>query len=301
MHWQVRSDGYRYGFQGQEMDNEVKGEGNSYDFGARLFDSRVGRWLSRDPLEGKYPSLSPYNFVANTPLIAIDPNGKEIIEVIASDEYDGSLKFLNAAFRSMSKNKNTDENKTLVIANQNNFYSEKALKSINRKAKKYGYEVMVVTKQEELVDYFNLDNEGNVHGESRQSDKISSLTIYSHGTPGAIQMNYGPESKDNWNIDQSFVDKIRQPETVFSEDASVTSFACRTGAGVNHPKKGPDTDKSLLYNYAFQREYNGTSSSLAQYMANSWGVPVRSEEHTSELQSRPHLVCRLLLEKKNKK
>src|SRR5690554_7791331 len=28
-------------------------------------------------------------------------------------------------------------------------------------------------------------------------------------------------------------------------------------------------------------------------------MPVRSEEHTSELQSRPHLVCRLLLEKKN--
>src|SRR5690554_263249 len=30
-------------------------------------------------------------------------------------------------------------------------------------------------------------------------------------------------------------------------------------------------------------------------------VDVRSEEHTSELQSRPHLVCRLLLEKKKKK
>src|SRR3989442_7344261 len=28
------------------------------------------------------------------------------------------------------------------------------------------------------------------------------------------------------------------------------------------------------------------------------GLPLRSEEHTSELQSRPHLVCRLLLEKK---
>src|SRR5690554_7752253 len=27
-------------------------------------------------------------------------------------------------------------------------------------------------------------------------------------------------------------------------------------------------------------------------------MPIRSEEHTSELQSRPHLVCRLLLEKK---
>src|SRR3712207_8202275 len=30
------------------------------------------------------------------------------------------------------------------------------------------------------------------------------------------------------------------------------------------------------------------------------GVAVRSEEHTSELQSRQYLVCRLLLEKKNK-
>src|SRR5690554_7124843 len=37
-------------------------------------------------------------------------------------------------------------------------------------------------------------------------------------------------------------------------------------------------------------------------MRNAEGLPVsffRSEEHTSELQSRPHLVCRLLLEKKN--
>src|SRR5439155_6324556 len=35
----------------------------------------------------------------------------------------------------------------------------------------------------------------------------------------------------------------------------------------------------------------------------AWGCPAmyRSEEHTSELQSRGHLVCRLLLEKKKKK
>src|SRR5438445_5242317 len=33
----------------------------------------------------------------------------------------------------------------------------------------------------------------------------------------------------------------------------------------------------------------------------SFGVPTRSEEHTSELQSRQYLVCRLLLEKKKKR
>src|SRR5690554_7645243 len=36
----------------------------------------------------------------------------------------------------------------------------------------------------------------------------------------------------------------------------------------------------------------------ANYKLGAWML--RSEEHTSELQSRPHLVCRLLLEKKKK-
>src|SRR5690554_7778144 len=40
--------------------------------------------------------------------------------------------------------------------------------------------------------------------------------------------------------------------------------------------------------------------SSATYGANAFLATIRSEEHTSELQSRPHLVCRLLLEKKNK-
>src|SRR2546422_5301958 len=39
---------------------------------------------------------------------------------------------------------------------------------------------------------------------------------------------------------------------------------------------------------------------LAGVMIDRWGVRPRSEEHTSELQSRLHLVCRLLLEKKKK-
>jgi RHS repeat-associated protein len=72
---------YRYGFNGKEKDDELKGSGNSYDFGARIYDPRVGRWLAVDPLSGKYPNLSPYNFVANMPICAIDPDGKLIIFV----------------------------------------------------------------------------------------------------------------------------------------------------------------------------------------------------------------------------
>ncbi len=69
---------YAYGFNGMERDEEVKGAGNSYDFGARMQDPRLGRWLSVDPLQAKYPDLSSYSYVANNPLIYIDPDGREI-------------------------------------------------------------------------------------------------------------------------------------------------------------------------------------------------------------------------------
>ena len=62
-----------------EKDDEMKGSGNSYDFGARIYDSRLGRWLAVDPLVTKYPNLSPYNFVDNNPIVFIDPDGKDIV------------------------------------------------------------------------------------------------------------------------------------------------------------------------------------------------------------------------------
>jgi len=61
-----------------EKDDEVKGGGNSYDFGARMYDSRVGRWWSLDPLTYAYPNLSSYSFAANSPLQFIDFGGSHL-------------------------------------------------------------------------------------------------------------------------------------------------------------------------------------------------------------------------------
>jgi RHS repeat-associated protein len=73
---------YRYGFNGMEKDDELKGNSNSYDFGARIYDPRLGRWLSRDPHEGKYPNQSGYNYSFNSPLLFNDPNGKDAVITI---------------------------------------------------------------------------------------------------------------------------------------------------------------------------------------------------------------------------
>jgi len=76
---------YRYGFNGKENDNEVKGEGNQQDYGMRIYDPRLGRFLSVDPIAAAYPMLTPYQFASNTPIRAIDFDGLEGIALVYDD------------------------------------------------------------------------------------------------------------------------------------------------------------------------------------------------------------------------
>jgi len=72
----IKSDFYRRGYQGSEMDNEVKGEGNSYTTYFRLLDPRVGRWLSYDPKPTAWES--PYVSMGNNPIFHNDVFGDKI-------------------------------------------------------------------------------------------------------------------------------------------------------------------------------------------------------------------------------
>jgi RHS repeat-associated protein len=68
---------YRFGFQGQEMDNELKGDGNSLNYTFRMHDPRVGRFFAPDPLEPKYPFYSPYQFSGNRVIDMVELEGLE--------------------------------------------------------------------------------------------------------------------------------------------------------------------------------------------------------------------------------
>jgi RHS repeat-associated protein len=68
---------YRYGFNGKENDNEVKGEGNQQDYGMRIYDPRIGKFLSIDPFTNDYPWYTPYQFAGNMPIKFIDLDGGE--------------------------------------------------------------------------------------------------------------------------------------------------------------------------------------------------------------------------------
>lgn len=72
-----REGDYRYGFNGKENDNEIKGEGNQQDYGLRIYDPRVGKFLSVDPLTMSFPWNSTYAFSENGPISNIDLDGAE--------------------------------------------------------------------------------------------------------------------------------------------------------------------------------------------------------------------------------
>ena len=85
---QINSTEYLFKYNGKEL-NEELGIG-WYDFGARNYNAVLGRWMNLDPLADKYFNVTPYSFVSNTPINAIDPDGRRVYYVAgAGNDKDG--------------------------------------------------------------------------------------------------------------------------------------------------------------------------------------------------------------------
>jgi len=71
---------YRFGFNSKEKDNETYGDGNTYDYGARIYDARKGRFLTIDPMFEGFAYYSPYQSTGNCPAKYIDSEGRYILD-----------------------------------------------------------------------------------------------------------------------------------------------------------------------------------------------------------------------------
>src|SRR5690554_7015619 len=98
--------------------------------------------------------------------------------------------------------------------------------------------------------------------------------------------NYNVQSRSGWStfLSGSFYDSQIVSSTVFDEN-----------------RKRTTTYENVSGAYSLSLYGNWNKSYRINEHSIRYGINARSEEHTSELQSRPHLVCRLLLEKKKKK
>jgi len=90
MYWQ--SNGYCFGFNGKERDNEgMGGGGSTYDYGFRIYNGQIGKFLSVDPLFKSYPMLTPYQFASNMPIWAIDLDG---LEAVITNKNENTITFI---------------------------------------------------------------------------------------------------------------------------------------------------------------------------------------------------------------
>jgi len=73
----ILTSSYRYGYNGKERDKDISDD--TYDYGMRISDQRIARFLSVDPITSKYPELTPYQYASNRPIEGIDLDGLEFI------------------------------------------------------------------------------------------------------------------------------------------------------------------------------------------------------------------------------
>jgi len=152
--------GYRYGFNGKENDNDVKGEGNQQDYGMRIYDPRLGRFLSVDPISSEYPWNSTYAFAENDVIRSIDLDGLEKLA-------------LSGAAPLSQYNKKGPDGATLPGRTAFNRWHVAGFKAqADRLKKEYGFESHQVFTGQQIVS--RLKQTTKAHG------NVSFLAIFTH-------------------------------------------------------------------------------------------------------------------------
>ena len=122
-HATLGGDGYRYGFQNQETDDEIYGEGNAVSFEYRVHDPRIGRFFSVDPLSAKYPWNSPYAFSENRVIDGVELEGLEYVSA-----HEARLEYKYGSLRLKLSNFTETTQRSLLRMNNNpNYWASKEI------------------------------------------------------------------------------------------------------------------------------------------------------------------------------
>jgi RHS repeat-associated protein len=173
-----QSTKYRYGFNGKENDKDISEGGQ--DYGMRIYDGRIGKFLSVDPLSREYPWNSSYAYAENDVIRSIDIDGMEkLIVILNKDKYGRSESIIIAGIRT-SDNVKEAVDVNLKFANN---------KDVTTK------DVLTITRQKGKVDQMSFSDLSKANVEMikkanpKEPDYQDNNIPIPEGANSAIQQN----------------------------------------------------------------------------------------------------------------
>lgn len=250
---------YRYGFNGKEMDNELKGEGNHYDYGMRLYDPRVNRFFSTDPMTYSYPYLTPYQFASNRPIDGIDLDGKEwAISTHQVTNPDGTITVTTElVVRVKVENRSTIITDPLVIKAKSEVIKSR-IEADGRTTLTYAMDGKDYTKNVSIIivlDYNPVHPDDGEIGYLIFDDRITTSSSSSTTSGTVTTTTTITSSSSGENIGE--VNKFRTSIGITMDGATVSdSEIASTGlheifghsSGLNHPWELSGVEKLLVPN-----------------------------------------------------
>ena len=135
-----------YKFNGKELDEET----GLYYYHARYYDPRLSVWMSVDPLAEKYPNVGSYVYCKNSPVMRIDPDGRDDFEINSTGKIINRIENKDRdAFFIVELNEEGDYNRT-------GQHIEFEYKTVKVSPKFKGYDVYEVKQKDKGVKLFEF-------------------------------------------------------------------------------------------------------------------------------------------------
>ncbi len=251
-----------YLYNGKELNDELGLDW--YDYGARWLDVETGRWSTIDPLAERYASMSPFNYVANNPIINIDPDGRKIkvSNLLTSDEGRATLFSIIYDIRKIT-------GLSLAISKDGYFKIEYSHRHRNRKYSDVATDFLRYLIEDESNEIkLKMSNEGS--------------RVMSRKTPNTVELDFR-DVTESINSFNTVYHTTGVPEITYSGGFILLHESLHTQYGASYfPASDRSERRTEIFDDPAKNRYGnygvkGETVEKVNEMRAEMGLPLRSE------------------------